>query len=94
MRKRTPPGPSPTFAFHARWREELVCTAAGGSFVLELAMGKLTAYLPTEDAWPTCAPAWAIALWPVLHAELKAWCQANDAGLVVVADARVDEVAS
>ena len=88
MRKPRPE--PPTFAFHARWREELVCAAAGGSFVLEATMGgRLTAYLPTEQAWPECAPDWALALWPVLHAELKAWCKANDARLVLASDAHV-----
>jgi hypothetical protein len=77
------PQPPPTFAFAARWREELVCTAAGGSFVLELTMGELSAYLPTEDAWQARAPDWARALWPVLHAELKAWCRQNQARLVL-----------
>ena len=92
---RKPPPEPPTFTFHARWREELVCTAAGGSFVLEATMGgRLAAYLPTEEAWPARAPAWAMALWPVLHSELTAWCVANDAGLVVVADARVDSTPS
>lgn len=33
------------FEFKARWKEELVCTGPHGSFVLELAMGRLTAYL-------------------------------------------------
>ena len=75
--------PPPTFAFAARWREELVCTAAGGSFVLELTMGELAAYLPTQDAWQERAPDWAAGLWPVLHAELKAWCRQNEARLVL-----------
>ena len=65
------------------------------AFVLEATMGgRLAAYLPTEEAWPARAPEWAMALWPVLHSELKAWCVANDAGLVVVADARVDSTPS
>jgi hypothetical protein len=81
-RDRTPQ-PPPTFAFAARWREELVCTAAGGSFILELAMGELTAYLPTQDAWQQRGPEWARPLWPVLHAELAGWCRENNALLVL-----------
>jgi hypothetical protein len=75
------PKPAPTFTFSPRWREELVCSAAAGSFVLELTMGQLAAYLPTEDAWQQRAPEWARLLWPVLHAELTAWCQQNNARL-------------
>jgi hypothetical protein len=87
-RDKTPKSP-PTFVFAARWREELVCTAAGGSFVLELTMGELAAYLPTEEAWQARGPEWARPLWPVLHAELKAWCRQNKARLVVDAGASI-----
>lgn len=62
------------FSFQARWREELVVTGPGGGFVLELTMGVLTAYLPTEAAWRLNAPEWATDLWPTLKAELEDWC--------------------
>src|SRR4030095_3513633 len=35
-----------TCTFRARWKEELVCTGPGGTFVLELPMGRLSAFLP------------------------------------------------
>ena len=72
-----------TFTFQPRWKEELVCTGAGGSFVLELPMGRLTACLPTETAWKDKAPAWAHDLWPVLKVELEAWCRSNRAQFVL-----------
>lgn len=81
--------PQRTFQFQARWKEELVVTGPGGAFVLELPMGVLSAYLPTEEAWPANAPGWAVDLWPVLHAELADWCQANKAELIVDATAQV-----
>lgn len=68
-----------TFEFQPRWKEELVCTAAGGSFILELPMGVLTALLPTELEWKEKAPEWAGDLWPVLKLELEAWCKENKA---------------
>ncbi len=71
------------FRFLPRWKEELVVTGPGGSFVLELPMGILSAYLPTEDAWPARAPAWAIDLWPALKRELESWCLKNNARLFV-----------
>jgi hypothetical protein len=77
-----------TFKFQPRWKEELVCTGPGGTFVLELPMGVLSAYLPTETAWQSKAPAWARDLWPVLKEELEAWCLANKATFVI------DETAS
>ncbi|WP_282244375.1 hypothetical protein [Stenotrophomonas sp. PS02300] len=71
------------FEFSGRWKEELVCTGPGGSFVLELPMGILTAYLPTEDAFKRTAPTWAEDLWPQLRDELEQWCVANKAQLVI-----------
>jgi hypothetical protein len=40
-----------TFVFKPRWKEELECQGPGGSFILELPMGMLRAYLPTDEAW-------------------------------------------
>lgn len=78
-----------TFKFQPKWKEELVCTGPGGSFVLELPMGVLTAYLPTEAVWQSKAPRWAKGLWPVLRDELEQWCQQNKAGFVIDATAEV-----
>jgi len=61
----------------------MVVTASGGSFVLELPMGVLTAYLPTEEEWKRRGPEWAITFWPTLKAELEEWCLENDAQFVV-----------
>ena len=74
---------SSVFTFQPRWREELVCTAPSGSFVLELTMGVPGAYLPTEGAWRRKAPEWARDLWPTLKIELEACCQANHAKFVI-----------
>ena len=78
-RKLLPDPPSSMFTFQPRWKEELVCTCASGCFVLELPMGILSAYLPTEEAWKRKAPEWARDLWPQLKTELEAWCGANNA---------------
>ncbi|QED29919.1 hypothetical protein FRD01_22315 [Microvenator marinus] len=71
------------FQFRPKWKEELVVIAEEGSFKLDLAMGVLTAFLPTEDDWPDKAPAWARDLYPVLKEELEAWCAENKAKLVI-----------
>lgn len=78
------------FTFQSRWKEELVCTAPEGSFVLTLTMGVLTAHLPTEEAWADKAPEWAKGLWPDLREELSAWCRTAGADLLIDADAWVD----
>ncbi|MEZ5986143.1 MAG: hypothetical protein R3B94_09345 [Hyphomonas sp.] len=71
------------FQFLPKWKEELVVIAEEGSFKLDLAMGVLTAFLPTEEDWPDKAPAWARALYPELKQELEAWCTENNAKLVI-----------
>lgn len=78
-----------TFQFTPRWKEELVVVGPGGSFILELPMGELTAYLPSEEVWPAVAPEWAVDLWPTLRAELGHWCQDFRARLVISPTATV-----
>ena len=78
-----------TFTFRPRWKEELVCTGPGGSFVLEFTMGVLGAYLPPEEVWLHKSPEWARHLWPELKAELEAWCKANKAKFVIDESAAV-----
>lgn len=65
------------FSFQPQWKEELVVRAEAGSFVLGLAMGIPTAYLPTEAEWERQAPDWARSLWPQLREELEEWCRGN-----------------
>jgi hypothetical protein len=79
----------PTFSFLPRWKEELVVTGPGGSFILDLPMGILSAYLPSEAVWRDQAPAWARDLWPALRGELEAWCAFNNASLYVEDNASV-----
>ena len=67
----------PVFTFAPRWREELVCTCPLGELVLEMPMGVLSVYLPTEEVWSRKAPAWAGPHWAAMHAQLTAWCRAN-----------------
>lgn len=65
---------NPRYQFEYRWKEVLVCTAAEGSFGLEMTMGKVGVYLPTEEIWKLRAPGWAKQDWAVLFDDLKAWC--------------------
>lgn len=77
------------FRFQPRWKEELVVSAAGGSFVLEFPMGIPSAYLPTEEEWQRRAPAWAAGQWQHLHAELAQWCHEHGFGFVIEPTAQV-----
>jgi hypothetical protein len=84
----------PLFTFQPQWKEELVCTGPGGSFILELPMGDFSAYLPTEETWKLKAPPWARELWPTLRAELEVWCKANNCKFFLDASAHVCTITS
>lgn len=81
--------PMAVFTFKPRWKEELICTGPGGSFILELSMGILSAYLPTETGWSAKSPPWARELWPVLKLELEEWCSRNGARFFIDESAAV-----
>lgn len=83
--------PDVVFTFAPRWKEELVCSCALGSFVLEMTMGKYSVYLPPESMWQTKAPAWARPLWQELHGQLTAWCASERMPLHVDESAMVME---
>ncbi|PBJ81601.1 hypothetical protein CMZ84_15550 [Lysobacteraceae bacterium NML93-0399] len=71
------------FQFQPRWKEELVCSYAGGSFVLDMPMGITSVYMPTQAAWPAHAPPGLADKWSLLHEELSAWCASNSIPLYV-----------
>lgn len=80
------------FRFKLRWKEELVVSGSAGAFILELPMGVLAVYLPTEDEWASRAPIWARHLWPELKRELEDWCCNNNALLHIDASAAVHSI--
>lgn len=75
--------------FRPKWKEELVCTMDGRSFVVELTMGILTVYFPTHSKWESSAPEWARPHWERVRADLAVWCQQQKMPLVIENDAWV-----
>jgi hypothetical protein len=45
-----------SFEFTPRWKEELVCECADGRLVVEITMGILHVYFPSEARWSRDAP--------------------------------------
>jgi len=80
------------FDFQPRWKEELVVSDAGGSFVIELPMGVLSAYLPSEAEWECRGPEWARSHWSTLKEELEAWCCKNSVQLNIDPSAGVHPI--
>jgi hypothetical protein len=72
-----------TWTFSPRWKEELVCSSAEGTLVLELTMGVLTVYFPPADVWQQLAPEWARACYGELDRELRVWCSSQGIPIVV-----------
>jgi hypothetical protein len=65
------------FEFRPEWKERMIVTGSGGSFVLYFPMGVPTIALPSEERWASVAPPWAVGQWQDLHDELAAWCRDN-----------------
>lgn len=80
---------SPGTRFAPRWKEELVCTLEGRSFVIEFSMGSPHTYLPAREKWEAIAPAWAKPVWERVHADLTSWCESEKIPLTVDANAWV-----
>lgn len=66
------------FGFHPEWKERMIVTGPGGSFVLDFPMGVPTIVLPSEARWAEVGPRWARGQWQELRDQLAAWCRAND----------------
>jgi len=57
----------------------------GRTFVVELTMGRLTVYFPTQLRWEASTPDWARAQWARVQRDLSAWCEHQKIPLVVEA---------
>jgi len=84
-------GASSRIRFEPRWKEELVCTLNDRSVVIELTMGTLTVYLPSERKWEASAPEWAKRDWGRFREELAAWCAQQNIPLQIDDGAWVSE---
>lgn len=71
------------FKFEPRWKEELVGSCSEGTFVLEMTMGELNVFLPTETVWQEKAPSWAKSHWHTVRAQLEQWCSQQKIPLIV-----------
>jgi hypothetical protein len=76
--------------FHPRWKEELVCTMDGHTFIVEITMGVLKVYFPAPSRWEAAAPDWAKGQWERVHADLNAWCSQERIPLIIEEQAWVN----
>lgn len=52
-----------SFTFNIRWKEELDGFVDGHRFTVEITMGSLHVYFPSEEIWEKNAPEWAKGMW-------------------------------
>ncbi len=70
--------------FSPRWKEELVGTVGGKSFVIEFSMGSAYhAYLPERERWEAVAPEWAKGMWEQVRDDLTAWCAGQNIKMTI-----------
>ena len=62
------------WTFTPRWKEELVCECAEGKLVIDMTMGVVRVYFPSEERWNTAAPPWARPRYVEILAALREWC--------------------
>ena len=74
---------SVTIEYAARWKEELVGTINGNHFVVELTMGRLHVYFPTESVWEAGAPEWAKGKYLIARDAAEEWAEKNKSGFAV-----------
>ena len=60
--------------YNARWKELLVGRIGENCFHVELSMGTLHVYFPTEKIWDDFAPPWAKGKWGTAKEAVELWC--------------------
>lgn len=65
------------FEFNIRWKEELDGFVDGHRFTLEITMGSLHVYFPSEETWERSAPDWAKGMWPDASEAAARWATNN-----------------
>ena len=81
------PSRTTRFTFRPRWKEELVCTSDGGSFIIDMPWGIVTVYAPTRAAWEEQAQPWDINHYDTFIDELERWWRQINFPLAIVDDA-------
>jgi hypothetical protein len=81
-----------SFEFTPRWKEELVCECAEGKLVVEITMGVLHVYFPSEARWKRDAPTWARMRYEEILGDLTRWCTAKSIPLTVDDSAWMDDL--
>ena len=80
---------SPVFSFTPKWKEILQCRSPVGAFDIEMTMGVMRVYFPTEDIWRQHTPDWMAACYTPILSQLQHWCAENDIPLYIEESAHI-----
>jgi hypothetical protein len=64
--------------YQPKWKETLVGCIGGNYFHVEITMGVLHVYFPTEETWIASAPSWASGKWKAAKESAEIWCGAQN----------------
>ena len=76
--------------YRAKWKELLVGLIGNHSFSVEMTMGTLHVYFPTEEKWNESAPQWAIGQYGIAREEVINWCSKEEIPVTFESHAWVD----
>ena len=79
-----------TIEYTPRWKEELIGVLEGNQFVVELTMGRLHVYFPSESTWESSAPDWAKGKYLLARTAAEDWSSKNDSDFTVDENAWID----
>jgi hypothetical protein len=66
-----------TITYQPRWKEMFDGFVGDNRFTVEMTMGHLHVYFPTESTWNRTAAIWAEGLWQQARDGAEAWCLSN-----------------
>lgn len=76
--------------YRSRWKEMLDGFYGPHQFTVEMTLGELHVFFPTEERWNRTAPAWAQGLWKKARDGAEAWGKAKSIPFSVDPGAWVD----
>ena len=63
--------------YQPRWKEMLDGRVGSHRFTVELSMGQLHVYFPSQEKWEAEAPKWAKGLWETAKLQAENWSREN-----------------
>lgn len=76
--------------YQPKWKEELIGSIGENEFTIEMTMGQLYVFFPTESKWESNSPSWAKGKWNASKEAAQAWCREKKIEFTIDEQAWVD----